>query len=199
MAKFDPLVGIKGKLGDVSFYVDKHGRQIVRTITKARDPKTPKQLAHRAKFALVNKSLSPLSTAIRIANNGDSTVYRSLIGKAYKEAVVGEYPNFTLDYSKIKIANGQLRLPKDITAHANDESSIITISWEPGNSNDILNIVCFNEADANNYAFLERTKCSAGKAKIELPNSWDSAVIHCWVYTSSRDYKKKSDSFYIDL
>ena len=59
MAKFDPLIGITGKLGNVSLYVDKHGRQIVRTVRKAKDPKTPKQLAHRAKFALVNKSMSP--------------------------------------------------------------------------------------------------------------------------------------------
>src|SRR5690554_4579576 len=199
MAKFDPVVGIKGKLGNVSFYVDKHGRQIVRAIIKAKDPKTPKQLAQRAKFALVNKSLSPLSTAIRVANNGDSTVYRKFIGKVYKEAVVGEYPNFTLDYSKIEISNGQLSLPKDFIVHANIDSNILAISWEPGNSNDIVNIVCFNEADTNNSAYLERTKGSAGKATIELPYAWDSAVTHCWVYLSSRDFKSKSDSFYISL
>jgi len=79
----------------------RNGKQVVRSLPTSNEPKTPKQLAHRAKFSLVNKGLSPLNSAIKLGYRNDSNAYRTLVGKAYHEAVAGEYPNFTLDYSKI--------------------------------------------------------------------------------------------------
>lgn len=199
MAKFNPLIGITGKLGNLSFYVDKHGKQIVRTINKPKDPKTLKQQAHRAKFALANKAMSPMCTTIKNANNGDSTYYRKLVGEAYKKAIIGEYPDFAFDYSKIVIVNGTLSLPANINAFANDDRSILIFSWESNKSRDFLNIVCFNENDTNNSVYTERKKLSAGKAEIDLPDNWESDVIHCWIYMSSWDFKNYSDSYYLDI
>ena len=93
MASFKDSIFSKlsGKIGPVTTYV-LNGKQVVRTNTIPHDPKTPKQLAHRMKFALVNKGLSPLNRSIKLGHRGDTNAYRLLVGTAYKEAILGEYP-----------------------------------------------------------------------------------------------------------
>ena len=64
MARINSENTISGKIGPVTFYVNQFGTQVVRSYTKGKDPKTPKLLAHRMKFKLVNKGLSPLCEMI---------------------------------------------------------------------------------------------------------------------------------------
>lgn len=79
-------------------------RQIVRVHTVPHDPMTKAQLAQRAKLTLFNMGLSPLNNVIKEGYRNNSGAYRSLVGKTMREFVVGEYPNFSIDYSKIQIA-----------------------------------------------------------------------------------------------
>lgn len=60
MAKGSIFGTLSGKIGNVVVY-ERNGKQIVRSNPKQRDPKTPAQLAHRLKFSLANKGLSPLN------------------------------------------------------------------------------------------------------------------------------------------
>ena len=86
--------GLSGKVGPLVFYVTKNGKQVFRNHVKPTDPGTPKQVAHRAKFGLANKALSPLNKAITRGHPGDPNAYRAMVGKAYREAIEGEYPDF---------------------------------------------------------------------------------------------------------
>ena len=121
--------GLSGKIGPVVVYMRK-GQQIVRSNNTPKDPKTPKQLAHRMKFSLSNKGLSPLNKAIKMGHRGDTEAYRKIVGKAYHEAIVGEYPEFTIDYSKIKIADGELQSITDVKAEFDSTENTVIFNWK---------------------------------------------------------------------
>lgn len=196
---------ITGKVGTVSIYETKHGTQVVRSITKAHDPKTPKQLAHRMKFSLVNKGLSPLNEVIKNGYRGDSRTYREQISKAYHEAIAGVYPNFTLDYSKVKIAEGEVQLPEDIAVKIHENSQLVSFTWNPDissdskavNGKDIVKIICLNEEVKETTRLARLVRRSAGEASIELPEGWVAADTHFWLYMKSNDSEMNSDSVYV--
>ena len=208
MASFkDSFYGkLSGKVGSITTYVI-NGVQVVRANTVPRDPKTPKQLAHRMKFGLVNSGLSPLNSAIKLGYRGDRNAYRTLVGKVYREAVLGEYPNLTLDYSKIKIAEGCLQPPADISIEFDAATNIALFSWDAqiseaqkrANVNDQVNIVVLNEKyNAVNH-ISEVAKRKEGAASIAVPNGWKPAHTHFWLYFSSHTLQMNSESVYVKL
>lgn len=184
---------ITGKIGPVSIYETKYGTQVVRTYTKPRDPKTPKQLAHRMKFGLVNKGLSPLNEIIKRGFKGNSRTYRRQVGKAYHEAIIGEYPNFKLDYSKIKIAEGELQPLKEFIVNTNNKTGLVSFKWnrdidpklKTGNNRDKVNIVCLNEKEKVAIQYNNYGRRSIGEATIELPVGWQTDDTHFWAYLTS--------------
>jgi len=202
---FSKLFGISGKIGPVVAYVTKDGKQVFRSYTKPRNPKTPKQMEQRAKFALVNKGLSPLHKIIKQGHPGDENVYRKLVGKACREAVTGTYPDLRLDYSQIPLAVGRLQLPVDINLHIDTQSHTTTFSWnsqlvypsQPGSDNDKMNIVCFDSDHSAEVKTFSRCTRAAGKAVISLDADWQPFRTHFWIYLTSHDMQDISNSVYI--
>jgi hypothetical protein len=198
-------LGFSGKIGPVVAYTTKYGKQVYRKYTIPRDPKTPKQLAHRMKFSLANKGLSPLNSSIKLGYRGNTFAYRSLVGKAYREAIMGNYPNFTLDYSKINIADGRLQLPADIKIDFDSDTSSALFSWDrqivvsqsTAKDNDQINIVAFNVKHNVVIRFLEIAKRLEGLASIALPDCWELDDTHFWVYFSSYSLQMNSESVYV--
>ena len=206
MASFkDSLYGgLSGKIGPVTTYVRK-GVQVVRANTKPRDTKTPKQLAHRMKFSMINKDLSPLNSAIKIGHNGDTDAYRTIVGKAYHEAIVGEYPNFTIDYSKIKIADGDLELPADIEFEFDESKNCALFKWHKQDNSslkkesgsDMLNIVCYNVKHGAVEQMSSVARRLENNASVIIPKGWKPDDTHFWVYFSSHTLQMNSESLYI--
>ena len=77
---------LSGKIGPVIIY-ERNGKQVVRANTKPRDPKTPSQLAHRMKFSLANKGMSPLNSVIKVSYRNSKKDFRKLVGEAYHNAI----------------------------------------------------------------------------------------------------------------
>lgn len=192
---------ISGKIGPVSVYQTKHGTQVIRSYSKPIDPKTPKQLAHRQKFSLVSKGLSPLCRIIQRGFKGDTKTYRDQISKAYYEAITGEYPNFKLDYSKIKIAEGDVPLPENVKVgveqYAREDSLVVCFTWDSDNRRDSVNIICLNEEVMEAKQHLNVAGVADGKVSIELPKGWEASDTHFWLYLTSVNYINSS-SIYIN-
>ena len=216
MATFDINGNLRGKIDDFSFYVDKNGNQVVRKIVKKRVSKTPKQLASRAKFALVNKKMSPLNNVIKKGFKGDAKVYRKAVSNAYHEAIAGEYPKFIFQYSKVKIADGKLEIPRNISAIVDEDFNRVSFTWsvepndtlqgEPNNghnekmlkgrADDKINIVCFNENYPNEIKTFSSKRRTDGEAVIFLPDDWTADKTHIWIYLTSWDFMENSESVY---
>ena len=144
----------------------------MRKIVKKHDPTTPKQLASRAKFALVNKKMSPLNNAIKKGFRGDAKVYRKAVTNAYHEAIAGEYSDYIFQYSKVKIADGKLEVPRKFSALADEDFCRVKFTWDPrridssltGKANDKVNIVCFNE----DFLMILRHSAAKGELMVKL-------------------------------
>ena len=202
---FSKLGAFSGKLGPIVAYVTKDGKQAFREYVVPVDPRTPKQLAHRAKFALVNKALSPLNKVIKRGCPNDKNAYRKLVGKAYHEAIAGDYPDYSIAYGKIQIAAGKLQLPADIRLQLHPLSHTITLGWnphlacpsQPGSNSDKLYIVCFNTERPLEVKTLNGGIRSAGKASLKLPGDWQPEKTHFWIYLVAHNLQDNSNSLYL--
>lgn len=202
---------ISGKIGPYVAYVSKDGKQILRKHVIPKDPKTPKQLAYRMRFGMVNKSLSPLNKVIKKGFLNKDNAYRKAVSKALNNAVIGEYPEYKLDYSKIQVAEGKLQLPTFVSVNVDSKTKLATVNWNPepifdtypGREDDRVNIVCLNESTPEAVCFHNSAKRSKGTATIDLNSKmvfsklWSIKDLHFWFYLSTYDITQNSDSLYI--
>ena len=212
---------ISGKIGSIVAYTTKYGKQVYRKYTIPNDPKTPKQQAYRMRFGLVNKSLSPLNKIIKRGFNDQHNAYRSVISQMLHNGVVGEYPNFSINYSKIQVADGKLVLPNNFTATIDKSLDKIHLTWDPliganskYNSNyDNVNIVCFDEVNQKAVSSFSLAKRGDGKLDVDYVNIFNNGVsekgensipmnpnnLHFWIYLTSKDFSINSVSWYVNL
>lgn len=198
--------GFSGKMGSVIAYVSKDGRQYFRSYKKPTDPKTIKQMEHRAKFGLVNRELSRLRTPIVLGHRSDPKAYRKMIGKAYREAIGGTYPDLYIDYSKVEIASGNLQLPSDISLEIDKDSKTAHIRWtpelqysdRPGMNRDHAYIVCLDTTKPDDVrCFMGSDRCK-GESIVTLSEDWNVDTSHFWIFFVSRNSRSNSNSVYLN-
>lgn len=179
---------ISGRHGNAVAVTTKDGRCFLRIYTKPKDPTSPKQLAHQAKFGLVSKELSYLREIFKVtfANKHGKNKAVSL---AYKNCIVGEYPNYALDYSKLIFTIGSLDIAELVTANIS-EGTTVNLKWDvsvftQSNPNDTINLIFFNEAKKMGILKQKLAERSLGSVEVEIPSIWAGADIHCWIYFTS--------------
>lgn len=202
--------GLSGKIGPIVAYITKSGKQAYREYIVPNDPRTPKQLAYRSKFALVNSSLTPFCKVIKDGYSQKHNAYRSVISKVLREAIEGEYPNFRINYSKMQVAGGRLQLPTDITSEFDSELGALRITWNTktcddskyNRSGDKVNIVCFDESRKKVFVKYYAASRRDGELTHQINESYESINpkdLHFWIYLSSRDLEDNSDSWYVEV
>lgn len=208
MAKFSSSTfgTISGRHGTAVAVTYKNGKSILRLYRKPANPNTPKQLANRTKFSVVNKALTPLREIIKTGYR-DTAAFPKVAGKALGEAVIGEYPDFSIDFSKIQIATGTLQTAEKATAKLSAEMFGIDLTWDTtigfqpsmGNENDTVNVICFNKNSQLALSFNGVAMRKEGLAVITLPEIWQGTDLHCWIYLTSADNLSHSNSTYVSL
>src|SRR5690606_8587410 len=132
MAKFiNGAIGtFSGKVGSIigSSWRDIH---YMRGLPKKRTkPFSEAQLAQQQRFKLVGAFILPLKGLFEIGFGRAYTGVSTLRNQAMAEnlpAVTGDYPDFTLDYSKLKFSNGGLLPPRGVTVTTGEHE--VTVAW----------------------------------------------------------------------
>ena len=200
------LKGASGKIGDIVTF-ERNGTQVIREYVIPKDPRSPAQLAQRMKCGVVNRGLSPLKNYIKQGHKDNSKEYRAEISRAMKYGIMGEYPNLSLDYSIIQIAEGKLQLPENVNVDIDSKTNTVNLSWnseltikdKPGKPDDKMNVIYLNEKLSDAKLLLNASKRSDGKASLKLPKYWDIDETHLWIYLSSYYLLHNSDSLYISI
>lgn len=195
------LGSFSGKVGTV---VGANWRSIdyMRSLPRpSKKPATEKQTAHRAKFAMVINFLSPLRELINIGFNDAGQQKQTGFNRAtgYTMSIVeGDFPDFTIPYGKVILANGGLQPVRPTL-----ESSLdgVELQWDVGtgtinaNPNDVVNIVLYNSLTDDFFVYQDALR---EDGSYEIPfNELDSESLHAWVFTSSADGSKTSKSIYL--
>lgn len=175
------LGGFSGSVGTVVGMTNKKGDDIIRAKSKrARTSFTEGQRNHQSKFGLVVGHLKVLNDFVKIGFAGDAGDEMSAFNSASKMAlsnnvVMGEAPNFAIDFSKLQISWGLLSRENSVEASQKDE--MVEFVWSDtskngnGDAQDKAILLVYN-TDAGEYS------CSIGeytratkKGSIPLPYS----------------------------
>ena len=204
MARINSIAfgNISGKVGDTVANVLKDGTNIIKVYRPASNPNTEKQQAQRLKFGLINKEISYMRELFKITFGSTGGVNK-VISSAMRNAIVGTFPNFSFDYTQLTLATGSVQPINQINGHLSEHASV-KLTWSTYlffgiSSLDKVNIALANPV--KRLTVLEKGIATRGdgQCEIALPEKWEGDEIHCWIYLTSENNKRTSNSQYISL
>lgn len=107
----------------------------------------------------------------------------------------------------LQIAEGKLQLPIKAEALIFEEKKTISILWEkkvtpesgPGNENDRVEIICYNEVEQDLLRVRDTVFRFKGESDFRFPDNWKPEDIHIWIYMRSFELDINSKSIYLEL
>lgn len=106
-----PMGKFRGKVGTIvgSNY---KGKQIIRSTPDVSNAKpTGGQMVVRARFSVASALIKPMTHLVAITfkeRSANQTGYNAAVQYNLKNAVVGDYPDYTIDYLSVLVADGSL-------------------------------------------------------------------------------------------
>lgn len=163
------------------------------------------QLDQQEKFKMMMAFLSPIENLLLLIYNS-STKDRSGFQEAFstniKEAVAGEVSPFSVDFSKLQLANGALETPKNITVVA-EASSMVKFSWsavlQPMSKSSLADktiAILYNEAE-NAFVMSDFNTRRGDQELLVDASTFTDQPLHCWLFCLSDDERKASKSKYV--
>jgi hypothetical protein len=205
MAKFFSTTfgAISGRHGSAVAATSKDGQSILRVYRAPSNPRTEKQMDHRARFGNINSELSNYQSLFK-------RTFKTAVGRNYavsfalNNAVLGEYPNYSVDYSKLQIATGRIDTPSHISA-AITTGSKVKFDWDgsidgsESSTGDFINLAFINSDQKVAILKEEIVLRTAATTQFELPLAWAGNQIHCWAYFTNQYGTATSNSIYLGL
>ncbi len=193
---------ISGKVGDTVANVLKDGTNIIKVYRPASNPNTEKQQAQRLKFGLINKEISYMRELFKITFGSTGGVNK-VISSAMRDAIVGTFPDFTFDYTQLKLSTDTVEKIDNVNATLTDESTV-KLTWSAAvflgiSPLDKVNVVLANPVKRKVFLAKAITTRGEGQCAVAFPEEWAEDGIHCWVYLTSESSKRTSNSQYIPL
>ena len=204
MAKYEN--GILGNFnGTVGSVVGASWRGIPYMRSKAAKTKrapTTAQLTQRGKFAIAGRFISRINRLLMLVSAGrsDRTWANQVLSETIKRAIIGEYPSFEIDYSKVLISRGELfnaNSPASVTAG----NGIVQFNWQDNtdtvsamaDDQCILLAYC-PEAGQCIYKF-QGAQRNASSDELNLAG-FAGKTVHTWITFRSFDGKRIATSIY---
>ena len=196
---------LSGTLGD-SVWVNRQGINYKRSKpTHVNNPKSPAQLNHRARFTTMIKFLQPLKNFLRVgfeSQTGNMSAFNAAMSCNLKTAIVGTYPEYRIDYSKVILSRG--KLPGALHPKVKITSSgEIEFTWD-NNSNvpyamadDKVMLVVYNPEKQQAITIQEGNLRIIGSHSIKLPSSFAGDEVQCFIAFQNLQQSEVSESQYV--
>ena len=168
-------------------------------------PATQPQIEHKQKFALVTAFLSKAGGLIDVGFRSDDTVTPMNRALSYhlKEAVIGVYPDYTIDMEKFKYSVGSLELPDTVSVELVIERKI-RFGWDRTtetdkyiNPSDTVTVVAYNSAKQRFVKQVATTTRGTGEYELQFPEAFDGEEVDLYISFSSATKKINSESKYL--
>lgn len=198
------LGGFSGKVGTV-VGSNWRGLDVMRSLPKrSKSSITQLQASQRQRFALAMEFLSPLTTILTAyfgSPSGTSSRLNNAASYHLKEAIVGDSPNYGIDYSKVIVSKGELIGVKNAAVTA-PVAGGIHVAWDDNSdqvlarSTDLLLLVAYNP-DKSQFVIAQgpATREDA-TAAIGIPNTFGGDTLHVWIAFVNPDSQKAATSLY---
>jgi len=202
MSKFESSTfgKISGRHGTaVAMKSKSTGENYLRLYAVPSNPKTAKQEAQRAKFGMVNSQLSCMRKLFKITFGTKEGIHEA-VSLAFKTAIKGTYPDFSIDYTKLIMSMGGVNGTGQVSV-TKTTGTTAKVDWDTtvgseSTANDVVNLIFFNPTAK--IALLNNDVArSIGTDQVDLPTIWTGADIYCWIFFRNPDTLLTSTSQYI--
>lgn len=197
------LGGFSGKVGTVIGASWKGTAYMRGQATHVKNPHTAAQIAQRTKMEFARNFLQPAAEFINIGFK-DVAKHQSPLNYAasqmMRNAITGDYPDYSPIYSQLKWSHGLLTPPVVETVYANYNG--IDFLWQDnsgsGNAkaDDISMVVVCNAEKKEVRCFMNGFTRATQSTHCEFPEEWVGDHIHVYITMRSADGKLISNSHY---
>ena len=198
--------GFKGKAGSVIGSSWKSIEYIKGLYKKRTKPASEEQLMQQAKFTTVMRFLLPATPLVRIGfgqKKADKATAGNMALQANLQlALTGDYPDYALDYSKVRISDGFFLAGGAPTALV--DAGNLEVTWDPTLSSlydtredDKVYILVYQPTIDEFLTAPEPPLRGDGSVSIALPNHFLGAAAHVWIFFADRKNVKVSKSSYL--
>lgn len=193
---------IVGKLGDVVGSTWR-GQPYAKTPSvRKKGSASPAQEAHRMKFKLIIELLKPLKNVVNLTFlTSDPLKTGTNNATAYNlaNAIAGEFPELSVDYSKVAVARGNLPFAEESSVTANGPT--LTFKWTPNlvtgsaQEKDQVVLVVYCPVLKQCRESFGPVNRAAGEATFNAA-AFTGQEVHTYIAFISEDKKLSSDSVY---
>lgn len=192
-----------GKTGNLVFYMLK-GQLVSRTIGKPGKP-SKAQLANRQAMAVTMQLLRPMCNFINCsfeqeAQGTTKNPHNLAVSYNKKQALQGEYPNLSVNYSKVILSKGNLPAAKDLKLEKQAEGIHVRWNTQPdpgGKADDIVMILLYIPSKNAAVDILNAGRRSSGEYLIPLRKDFMDLPIEAYICFKKANGKAISDSVYL--
>lgn len=200
--------GFSGKVGNV---VGAHWRGIdymrsLPRVNKGR-PVTEEQLMHRVRFAAAVVFAKPISYVFNVGYGKLAkqrlTGYNLAVRQIYKEAIIGEQPDVSVDPALVRISAGDLVRPLNPAVEALP-GQVLRVSWinstqerKKMDHSDLAIVVAYNAAKAEYQYDIGSAKRLDGELLLELPDYFAGDEVHVYLGMVSKTGGIACNSLYL--
>jgi hypothetical protein len=165
---------------------------------------TPAQSAHRLKFSLVSSFLKPIAPLLNLGYGsvkGNLTTYNAALSQHLTRAVLGNYPDFTIDYPQVIFSKGELPGPSGLSMSAAGGASL-NFAWINNTSGMALDtdwaVILLFEPTQNTFFYVDQVVTRAEAAyTLTLPAQYVGKTVEIWMAFFAADGKMVSTSTYV--
>jgi hypothetical protein len=174
-------------------------------VANVTNPKTPAQLDQRASIYLMVDFLKPLTSFRRQGFKSlasKMTAYNAAMSYNIENAIIGIYPVFTIDYTSVKVSNGNL--PGSLNAGINSTvSGEVAFTWEVNSGDagadalDKAMLVVYNPAKGLSVSIAAGNTRASESQVVTVPNLFAGDEVQCYLSFSNANGSVCSDSQYV--
>lgn len=200
---FGPISGKIGPLVGATWNGIPYVRQAPSKKRKKR-PRTALQLANEQKMKFTNNLLKPFHPYISVGFQHmtiGNTALSAAYSANYRCAVIGEYPNLQVDYSKVVISVGYLPKLKGAMVELVDPE-VLKLTWQQDANraslfSDQLMLVVYAPELHLADGFIGGTKRNAKQCLFRFDKRLKGKILEVYVSVTSLDRKKIARSTYL--
>ena len=169
-----------------------------------KNPRTEKQMAQRMKFGMAQKFVKVMTAYLQTGFRNytqHQTANNAAMSHTVRNCIVGKYPSFGIDPSKVLVSSGSLMPGRFCTVKV--ANNVATFAWEDNSDESHASVDDFAMPLIYNFIKREaiftteeasRVDC---KATLKLPADWNGDMLSCYIGFASVQNNSVSSSVYV--
>ena len=169
-----------------------------------KNPRTEKQMAQRMKFGLAQKFVKVMTAYLQAGYRNytqHQTATNAAMSHTVRNCMVGKYPSFGIDPSKVLVSSGSLMPGRFCSVKV--ANNIATFAWEDNSDeshasmDDFAMPLIYNFTKREAIFTTEEASRVDCKVTLKLPADWDGDMLSCYIGFASVQNNGVSNSVYV--